>query len=427
MIVSDLTLCQLPDLPPRLRILEENYGGQLFDPRSGRRTFLTDGELVAWQEKAKSDPGLVYYAARQWSSDQLAGGCHASPIRIYLEVTQGCNLSCSMCYREAGKTLDDEMNTVEILGLIGNLSTLGVHELRITGGEPTTRPDLLELVDAAVSAGLYVSLGSNGVWPKGLACKLISRPIGRYLISLEGDRVVNDALRGRGAFDRTLESIDQLVTAGRSVRVNTMLTRITLGHLEETAALCAAHQVRHMALIPPRPAGRAGSESFSVQMPKPYEMELAARLVAQIHHRYGVEIEFEYNVYRQGTEGQPSDPVLSKIVSCPAGREAAFISPAGWLYACGCSPGGSSTASERAPFAASKVRGLDPAGIWQAWQSSYVWQPFRDLSLSKDPACFRCTSYGKGCFGSCPVHAFLSYGAFNAPDPFCWMREEIAT
>jgi MoaA/NifB/PqqE/SkfB family radical SAM enzyme len=145
-----------------------------------------------------------------------------------------------------------------MLGLIGNLSTLGVHELRITGGEPTTRPDLLELIDAAVSAGLYVSLGSNGVWPKGLAGKLISRPIGRYLISLEGDRLVNDALRGRGAFDRTLESIDQLVTAGRSVRVNTMLTRITLGHLEETAALCAAHQVRHMALIPPRPAGRAG-------------------------------------------------------------------------------------------------------------------------------------------------------------------------
>jgi radical SAM protein with 4Fe4S-binding SPASM domain len=425
MIVSDLSTCQLPDLSPRLRILEENCGGQLFDPRSGRRTFLTDDELLDWREKAKSDPGLVFYATRHWGSDQLAGGCHASPIRIYLEVTQGCNLFCSMCYRDAGKTLDDEMDTAEILRLIGNLSTLGVHELRITGGEPTTRQDLLELIDAAVSAGLYVSLGSNGVWPKGLAGKLISRPIGRYLISLEGDRAVNDPLRGLGAFDRTLETIDLLVAAGRSVRVNTMLTRITLGHLEETAALCAAHQVRHMALIPPRPAGRAGSESFSAQMPNPYEMELAARLVAQIYHQYGVEIEFEYNVYRQGTQGQPSDPVLSKIVSCPAGREAAFISPAGWLYACGCSPGGSSIASERAPFTACNIRGLSAGGIWQAWQSSHVWQPFRDLSFSKDPACFRCRYYGKGCFGSCPVHAYLSNGAFDAPDPLCWVRGEI--
>ncbi|HMB23090.1 MAG: radical SAM/SPASM domain-containing protein [Chloroflexota bacterium] len=388
---------------------------------------MTEDELADWRVKATDDSSLVYYAVREWDSRQLAQGCYSSPIRVYLEVTQSCNLTCAMCYRSAGKAVRGEFGTEEMLHLIGNLAAIGAHELRVTGGEPTTRADILQLIDAAVSAGLYVSLGTNGVWSDEMTAALLSRRVGRYLVSLEGVKEVNDLLRGPGAYEATISTIDNLIAAGKQVRVNTMLSRATLEHLRETVALCAAHKLKHMSLIPPRPAGRAVGRTFSAEMPGPREMELAARLLAPLYQEYGVTIEYEYNIYQPAACGQSSDPVLNKIVSCPAGREAAFISPTGWLYACGCSPGGSSRASERAPFAAANVRQLDAAEIWKVWQRSAVWQPFRDLRQSKDPACFRCNHYGRGCFGSCPVHAFLAGGAFNAPDPLCWVRAEISS
>ena len=425
MIITNLDSHEMPFLFPTQRIREEREGGQLFDPMSGHLSYLSEFELANWRNRAVNDPRIVYFAARNWSTQPLAEGCCSSPVRVYLEVTQSCNLSCIMCYRAAGNKASNELGTLDMLRLIRNLAMRGVHELRITGGEPTTRPDLLELIDAAISNGLYVSLGTNGIWPAGIAASLLKRPIGRYLVSLEGVQGVNDLLRGSGSFAPTIQTIDRLIAAGKSVRVNTMLTRSTLQQLPELVALCAAHHVKYMALIPPRPAGRAVAKPFAAEMPSHKDMEMAAHLVAPLFQEYDVRIEYEYNIYQPHGTGQASDPVLSKVTGCPAGREAAFISPTGWLYACGCSPGGSPNATKRAPFAAGNVAHRDAASIWRAWQLSVVWQPFRDFRKSKDPACFRCDHYGRGCFGSCPVHAYISNGAFNAPDPLCWIRDNI--
>src|SRR5512145_533723 len=121
MIVSDPNSCEALCLTPRLRIREESLGGQMFDPRSGHRTDLTEEELADWRVKAADDSSLVYYAVREWDSRQLALGCYSSPIRVYLEVTQGCNLTCTMCYRSAGKVVRGEFSAAEMLRLIGNL------------------------------------------------------------------------------------------------------------------------------------------------------------------------------------------------------------------------------------------------------------------------------------------------------------------
>jgi radical SAM protein with 4Fe4S-binding SPASM domain len=428
MIVDDLTRIQEPATRPVLRVREEHTGGQSFDPKTGRIVSLNEEELARLRDQAAVDPRIIYYAARQWSQWSrmpLSEGCSASPVRVYLEITQGCNLLCPMCYRDAGAASPLELSPPELLRLIHSLSVIGVHELRITGGEPTTHPDLLDLIDAAVEAGLYVSLNTNGVWPDGLAGQLLTRPVGRYIVSLEGTAAVNDTLRGPGTYSHIIQTIDDLVAAGKPVRVNTMLAKTSLQHLPELVALCAAHQVRHMALIPPRPGGRAASAEFAAEFPGPAEMEKAARLIEPLGREYGVDIEYEFNIYQPNSSGQASDPVIHKLVSCSAGRESAFISPEGWLYACGCSPGGSPVPAERLPFAAGNIRYLSELELWRAWQTSAVWQPFRDLRHSKDPACFLCSYYGRGCFGSCPVHAFLTSGTFNGPDPLCWVRDSL--
>lgn len=424
MIIVNIDSVTIPNQKAKLRIREESEGGFAFDPVSGSVSLLNEEELARSREKAANHPGIIYYATRSWSDKPLTDGCTSSPNRIYLEVTQQCNLSCSFCFRSAGSAAPNEFCKEDMLNLILKLSTMGIHEIRFTGGEPTMRPDFIELVDQALSAGIYVSLGTNGNFSDTILAQLLSRPIGRYLVSLEGIKPVHDELRGKGTFDRTIRTIDRLLRAGKNVRINTMLTRSTLKHLPALANLCMSHQITRMALIPPRPSGRAAEESFSRETPGISEMETAARMIGSLAQKYGVEIEFHYDLYRHSSPGQGSDPVIQKISSCPAGREAGFISPEGWFYACGCSPGWSPDPSVRKPFSAGNMRSLSSSEIWHLWQCSSVWEPFRDLHASKDSACFLCKHYKSNCFGSCPVHAFLNTGAFNAADPMCWFRDD---
>ena len=112
---------------------------------------------MKWYQQATTDPGVRYYRTRHWASPPPAAGCAASPDRIYLEVTQACNLSCPMCFRGAGTEAAEEMTTSEILDLLAKLAQIGVHEIRLTGGEPTVRPDILQVIDGALEAGFFVT------------------------------------------------------------------------------------------------------------------------------------------------------------------------------------------------------------------------------------------------------------------------------
>lgn len=415
MIIQNIEEASVPLSTQTLRVREEREGGRAFDVTTREIYRLTEQELVNCQLKAENSDDIVYYSVRNWSDIDLSDGCASSPTRIYLELTQQCNLMCLMCFREGGQPASCELNTEEMCRLLGNLWAIGVFELRFTGGEPTLRPDFLTLLDQALGMGFYVSLGTNGVWEASLTEAVLDRKIDRFLVSLEGVETVNDLLRGKGSFKRTLNTIDRLIEAGKNVRVNTILCTITLDGLRALAKLCREHEVRKMALIVPRPMGRASQLEFREYLPSHKDIAVASRMLKPILDEYGVNIEFQYDVYRNSRSSQGSDPVVQKIIQCPAGSEAAFVSPDGWLYACGCSTGWSGDKK----FAAGNIVSLQPHEIWEMWQTSKVWGSFRDLRLSKVPACFKCKAYGRGCFGSCPIHSYAATGSFSGPDPMC--------
>ncbi len=407
----------LPAVAIARRMREERVGGQAFDPRTGAVTELGEEELQSLRRAAANDDTLLYFATRSWA-EELPEGCLSSPNRIYLEVTGRCNLSCAMCYRDTTAP-EPELAADELRALIRRLASLGVHEIRFTGGEPTARPDLPELIDEALACCLYVSLGTNGVWGEGMAEELLARHIGRYLVSLDGPEEINDVLRGPGAFARTMETVDRLLASGRNLRVNTVITRPLLPVLPDFMRWLAGRGVRHLSLIAPRPVGRGAWGQFAADRPGATEMAAVSHLLGQRQGQTDLQVEFQYGADGGAVAGQASDPVIHKVRWCPAGREAAFVSPAGWMHACGCSPGGSPDPVARAPFAAGNVRHMSACQIHELWLQAEVWRVFRNLRLSKSPTCAGCARYGNGCFGSCPVHAYLARGDFAAADPLC--------
>lgn len=79
-----------------------------------------------------------------------------------LEITSRCNMNCTFCFAEPDGGSDPSLETVQ--GWIEDLMVPGKTLLQLSGGEPTVRDDLSQIVGYAVRCGCkYVQLNSNGV------------------------------------------------------------------------------------------------------------------------------------------------------------------------------------------------------------------------------------------------------------------------
>lgn len=161
---------------------------------------------------------------------------HKLPILSEIAVTYQCNLKCRFCYAGCPGTPKSakEMSLDEIRTVLRKIRCEAeVPSVSITGGEPTLRLDLPEIIQAAHSEGLRVNLISNGtIIASELAGKMKSAGLASAQISLEGpNKQVHDELTGvLGSFERTLKCLSVLEEAGITVHTNTTISR---GNIEE--------------------------------------------------------------------------------------------------------------------------------------------------------------------------------------------------
>ncbi|HEX7260892.1 MAG TPA: radical SAM protein, partial [Luteolibacter sp.] len=89
------------------------------------------------------------------------------PFLIALNLTKRCNLKCAHCYLDATTKAgggSDELTTDECYTLIDQIAEVNKGCLLvITGGEPLTRPDILDIARHAVKLGFMVVFGTNGM------------------------------------------------------------------------------------------------------------------------------------------------------------------------------------------------------------------------------------------------------------------------
>ncbi|MCB1163716.1 MAG: GTP 3',8-cyclase MoaA [Candidatus Krumholzibacteriia bacterium] len=153
---------------------------------------------------------------------------------LRLSVTPYCNFRCSYC-QPHGPVLPvgprDEMTPAEIERLASAFVRLGVMKIRLTGGEPTLRRDLTEIVErlAALKAdGLRdLSLSTHAMFLAPLAAPLKAAGLDRVNISLDTlDRERFTAIAGRDALDRVLDGIRAARAAGLDpIKLNTVPMR----------------------------------------------------------------------------------------------------------------------------------------------------------------------------------------------------------
>ena len=86
------------------------------------------------------------------------------PLAVLLELTHRCPLQCPYCSNPvAMERANAELTTDEWKRVLTELSEIGVLQVHFSGGEPTARKDLVELVRHATEAGLYTNLITSAV------------------------------------------------------------------------------------------------------------------------------------------------------------------------------------------------------------------------------------------------------------------------
>ncbi|MFC9333470.1 GTP 3',8-cyclase MoaA [Arthrobacter sp. NPDC057009] len=158
-------------------------------------------------------------------------GRRATDMRLSL--TDKCNLRCTYCMPAEGLewlAKQAVMTAEEIVRIVGvGVNLLGVRELRLTGGEPLVRADLVDIIGALRQAQpeLPISMTTNGVGLDRKAAALKAAGLTRINVSLDSLHEETFAKLTRRPFlDRVLAGVDAAWAAGLGpVKLNAVLMR----------------------------------------------------------------------------------------------------------------------------------------------------------------------------------------------------------
>ncbi len=231
--------------------------------------------------KPPSSPGLSSYVRASEASADLstraddpeeahpstrlvdAFGRELTYLRV--SVTDRCNLRCVYCLPEGSELPFGErdfLSPAEIEALVAALVRLGIRKVRLTGGEPLVRKDLLEIVSRIRSLGGVedLSLSTNGMELERLTPALRRAGLDRVNVSLDTlDPVEFARVARRGDLEKVWRGVEAALDGGlQPVKLNAVL--LAGGKLEEMERLAALTLDRPLSVrfieMMPTPANR---------------------------------------------------------------------------------------------------------------------------------------------------------------------------
>lgn len=146
--------------------------------------------------------------------NSISDGQDPNPISVQIELTNHCNSECIHCSRHEWPHLV-EMQTHRILSLLDEFADLDIKSVTFSGGEPTLRTDLPQILEHAASRGLRTGILSNGLQIDDTFAAAIIDFADWIRISFDGSTpAVQDTIRGvPGAFVQVMDSIAKLRNA----------------------------------------------------------------------------------------------------------------------------------------------------------------------------------------------------------------------
>ncbi len=162
------------------------------------------------------------------------------PYNLIAELTYRCPLRCAYCSNPLGyRDVRDALDAAAWTRVFRDAAALGAVHVGLTGGEPTVREDLPEIVRGAARAGLYAHLVSAGttLTRDGLA-ELKRLGLRSVQLSIQDARAeASDWIAGAESFERKLAFAGFVKALGLHLSLNVVLHRHNLARVAELIEL----------------------------------------------------------------------------------------------------------------------------------------------------------------------------------------------
>jgi pyrroloquinoline quinone biosynthesis protein E len=326
-----------------------------------------------------------------------------APLALLAELTHRCPLQCPYCSNPLElERANREMSTAEWLRVIDEAAAMGVLQIHFSGGEPTARRDLEELVRHAHAAGLYTNLITAGVLLDEARLEaLAGAGLDHVQLSFQDSEVEGgDRIGGyKGGHEKKLEVARLVRKVGLPLTLNFVVHRQNLHHLEALIDMAVALDAHRCEIAHVQYYGWA-LRNRAALMPTREQIARALELVEAARERLkGVLV----------IDAVVPDYYAKRPKSCMGGwgRQFLNISPAGKVLPC-------HAAESLTTLAFDSVRQRPLKDIWL---NSEAFNRFRGTGWMPEP-CRSCERREID-WGGCRCQAFAILGDAARTDPAC--------
>ena len=325
-----------------------------------------------------------------------------NPLALIAELTHRCPLHCVYCSNPLElQSRASELPTEIWCRVFKDAAEAGVLQIDFTGGEPLARPDIVDLVRAARSAGLYVNLITSGLpLDETRLAALVDAGLDHLQLSFQGAREEPaNEISGAKSHTQKLRVLDWLRHRRVAVTLNFVIHRRNIDQLEEMLALAESSCATRIEFANVQYYGWAFANRENL-LPTREQLDHSVEFLKREQQRLQGRIRIEFVV---------PDYYAKYPKPCMGGwgRKLMLITPTGDVLPC---------------HAAQVIPGLSfenvkDHGLSEIWEQSAAFQRFRGEDWMQQP-CKTCDRREQD-FGGCRCQALLLAGNAAATDPVC--------
>jgi len=330
-----------------------------------------------------------------------------NPLALIAELTHRCPLHCVYCSNPLELTNRSiELSTEIWSRVFSEAAELGVLQADLTGGEPLARTDIVELIRAARSAGLYINLITSGLpLDEQKLAALVGAGLDHIQLSFQGAREeIAAEISNTKSHAQKLRVLEWLKQHRLAVTLNFVIHRRNIDQIPEMLAIAESSSASRVEFANVQYYGWAFANRGNL-LPTREQLASSIELLKKAQERLKGKIRIEFVV---------PDYYAKFPKPCMGGwgRKLMLITPNGSALPC---------------HAAQVIPGMHfenvkDRSLREIWEKSAAFQKFRGETWMQSP-CKTCDRREQD-FGGCRCQALLLTGDAAATDPVCSLSPE---